>query len=206
MNREEWLEKLVEYLRPHYLASEVPIPDRVRVSVGWPSQRGLSEKNRVVGQCWMIESTADAVNQIYISPLLAEGIQAAKTLAHELVHAALPTGSGHKKPFIAACKKAGLTDGPPKSVEPGPELTVKIEAMLAEMPPYPHAAITPKSADKKQTTRMLRLSCTGDETDELHEEYILRGTKKVIALGLPICPLCEKEMKTDDAEKGEEGD
>lgn len=203
MTREYWLETLIERLRPIYSAAEVPLPEKIRVSFGWPSRNALGAKTRRMGECWMIEAAGDGVNQIFLSPLLNDAVGAARVLAHELVHAALPTGAGHKKPFVKACKKVGIIDGPPKSVEPGPELMEKIEAILEELPEYPHAALTPKTADKKQSARMLKLSCIGDsdESAELHEEYILRGSKKVIERGLPICPICEQSMKSDDADE-----
>lgn len=209
MTREEWLEQLIDHLRPHYAAAEVPIPDKVRVSFGWPSRNALGTKSRRMGECWMVETAEDGVNQIFLSPLLTDAKEAAGVLAHELVHAALPTGAGHKKPFAKACKKVGITDGPPKSALPGPEFSEKIAAILQGMEPYPHAALSPKNVDKKQTTRMLKIWCIGDgaESPELHEEYVLRGSKKVLDKGLPICPICEQPMKSDaDEDNGEKED
>lgn len=200
MFREEWLLKVIDQLRPIYSAAEVEIPDKIRVSVGWPSKNALSNKSRRMAECWMVEAAEDAVNQIFVSPLISDGTKAARVLAHELIHAALPSGAGHKKPFVTACKKVGLTDGPPKSVEPGPELQEKIDEILKAMDPYPHAALTPKSKEKTQSTRMLKIFCIGDgdESPELHEEYVLRGSRKVIDKGLPICPICKQEMKVED--------
>lgn len=202
MTREDWLLQVIDKLRPIYEASEVPIPEKIRVSTGWPSRNALGTKSRRLGECWAVEASEDAVNQIFISPLLATGKEAVRTLAHELVHAALPFGAGHKKPFVAACKKVGITDGPPKSAEPGPELQEKLDAILATMESYPHAALVPKSKDKTQSTRMLKIWCIGDadESPELHEEYVLRGSRKVIDKGLPSCPICKQEMKTDTGE------
>lgn len=209
MTREEWLEQLIDKLRPHYAAAEVPIPDRVRVSFGWPSRNALGAKSRRMGECWVIEAAEDGINQIFLSPLLHDAEKTAGVLAHELVHASLPSGAGHKKPFTKACKKLGITDGPAKSAMTGPELSEKLAAILQGMPPYPHAALVPKTEDKKQSTRMLKIFCIGDgdESPELHEEYVLRGSKKVIAKGLPICPICNCEMKSDaDEDNGEKDD
>jgi hypothetical protein len=202
LTREDWLLQIINQLRPIYAAAEVPIPEQIRVSCGWPSRNALGAKSRRMGECWMVEASEDQVNQIFISPLVSDGAKAVRILAHELVHAALPSGTGHKKPFVKACIKVGITDGPPKSVEPGPELQEKINDILFNMDPYPHAALTPKSVDKKQSTRMLKIFCIGDadESPELHEEYVLRGSKKVIEKGLPICPVCKCEMKSDSGE------
>ncbi len=209
MTREDWLEQLIDKLRPHYAAAEVPIPEKVRVSFGWPSRNALGTKSRRMGECWMVETAEDGVNQIFLSPLLTDSLEAAGVLAHELVHAALPTGAGHKKPFAKACKKVGVTDGPPKSAMPGPELREVLNGILATMDPYPHAALSPKTVEKKQTARMLKISCIGDSSDsgELHEEYILRGSAKVLARGIPECPVCFSAMKSDaDEDNGEKED
>lgn len=194
MTREEWLETLIEKLRPHYAAVEVPIPEKVRVSFGWPSKNALGAKTRRMGECWMVEAAEDGINQIFLSPLMTTAQEASGVLAHELIHAALPTGAGHKGPFKKACKKVGVTDGPAKSALPGPELQEKINEILATMEPYPHVALVPKTVDKKQSTRMLKILCT----DSSHEPYILRGSKKTFDAGIPDCPVCREPMHLDD--------
>ena len=202
MTREEWLEKVVDHLRPLYSKAEVPIPEKIRISFGWPSKNALSTKARRIGECWIAECASDTVNQIFISPILDSARDAVGVIAHELVHAALPPEAAHKAPFIKACKKVGLTDGKPKNVMPGPELWREIDDILAHMIPYPHAALTPRTKDKTQTTRMLKIQCT----DSSHEPYILRGSKKVFALGIPNCPICGELMFLEDAEDGEKED
>ena len=40
--REEWLGALVDALRPVFAELGYPLPDRIRVSCGWPSKSALS--------------------------------------------------------------------------------------------------------------------------------------------------------------------
>lgn len=44
--------------------------------------------------------------------------------------------------------------------------------------------------------------------DELRPyiEHILRGAKKTLELGVPICPLCDREMVVEEPEEDEEGE
>jgi hypothetical protein len=40
LNREAWLEALLEKLRPLFSEAGYPLPEQVHVSVGWPSKMG----------------------------------------------------------------------------------------------------------------------------------------------------------------------
>ena len=50
--REAWLMELTERLSPVFEQAGWPIPEKRRISVGWPSEKALAPKNRVIGQCW----------------------------------------------------------------------------------------------------------------------------------------------------------
>ena len=88
MTREEWLNQLTERLRPIFDGLGHPLPAKVRASCGFPSHGALSNKRRVVGQCWYPEASADATTEVFVSPVQSDGLTVAETLAHELVHAA----------------------------------------------------------------------------------------------------------------------
>jgi hypothetical protein len=57
--REEWLTQAVTELGPLFTDRGKPLPNKVRVACGWPSNRGTSSRNKVVGQCWHSEATKD---------------------------------------------------------------------------------------------------------------------------------------------------
>ena len=69
MNREEWLNKAVDELRPLF-EPEYKVPE-LKISIGFPSKGGLS-KRRVLGVCWKADAATDKICQIYINPTIAE--------------------------------------------------------------------------------------------------------------------------------------
>lgn len=197
MNREEWLSMLVDLLRP-YFPQELQIPEKVAVSCGWPSTRALSSSNRRIGECWWSSAAKDGIHQIFISPWLGEGIAAAETLVHELVHAALPDGEGHRGNFPKMAKLVGLI-GKPTSTSAGPALREKLEELIEQIGPYPNpglSALDKHTGPKKQTTRMLKAFCPPNE--EHKKEYIVRVAKSTVNdYGAPVCP-CGKELEIED--------
>ncbi len=195
--REQWLELAVLKLRPLFDEIDVTLP-AVRVSVGWPSRGGGGTKKKVIGQCWKASVASDNVSQLFISPVLGsdgrdavEMIKMLGVLVHELIHAADDCESGHKGAFAKMAKAIGLT-GKMTATTVGEELAGRLGYILAELGPYPHAALNPFQMEQqrpKQTTRMLKLECPQDG-------YIVRTTKKWIEMGLPKCP-CGHELEGD---------
>ena len=102
-----------------------------------------------------------------------------------MVHATVGTDKGHKGPFKKLATRLGLI-GKMTATVASPELKTRLDAMAAELGPYPHAAMN-TNAIKKQTTRMVKVECAGCG-------YIVRTTEKWIEVGLPTCP-CGEEMK-----------
>ena len=192
MTREEWLNTLAENLRPLFDAVGATVPDKVRVSVGWPSARGLSPKKRTIGQCWSPKCSADQATEIFISPWLGEGGMVAETLLHEMVHAAVGTECGHKGTFVACAKKLGFTK-PWKSTPASGELKAQLAGLLPG--DYPHAALDSlPDGKKKQSTRMVKVVCA-------ECGYTARTTRKWLDdAGAPMCPCNSKPM---EAEQGE---
>ncbi len=113
-------------------------------------------------------------------------------LVRQLVHAALPAEDSHGKRYKAAATKIGLT-GKMLAAEPGPYLLERLERLVTELPPLPHAALDPnwRAVDKpqEQTTRMLKAECAnlGEEQGGLPCGYLVRLSAKWAALGA-VCP------------------
>ena len=86
MTREEWLVRMVDMLRPLFQGAGHPLPARVRVSCGWPTRRALAPagQNRTIGQCFPTECSADSTPEVFVSPCIAGGAEAAAILVHEL--------------------------------------------------------------------------------------------------------------------------
>src|SRR3546814_8004821 len=89
--RESWLNAVAQGVAPLFEALDAPLPDRVRVAIGFTS-RGA--KGKAIGECWDNRLSADGHFEIFIRPDLAHApdampAQIAAILAHELVHAAV---------------------------------------------------------------------------------------------------------------------
>ena len=183
--REEWLVALVDELRPDFQAQEFEIPP-VRVSCSWPSR----SIRKTLGQCFSTKSSKDGVHQIVVTPTADKGIEVAETMVHELLHACLPDGTGHKAPFKKGMVKLGL-EGKATATHAGQALTTRLNEVCCKLGEYPHSALKLKDpAEKKQGTRLLKLECSGCG-------YVLRTTQKWIETGLPTCA-CGEEFKLEE--------
>lgn len=176
ITREQWMLQGVEAIRPMFEAAGEPLPERVRVSTGWPGGRG--KKEGVVGQCWMPESTADGIVGIFVSPVTSDPVDVLGTLVHELVHAV--GHRGHKGKFATLAGKVGLIK-PWTSTPLGEPLKLALADMAERLGAYDHAVIKPGVRLSVQSTRMLKLECSEDG-------YTVRTTRKWIEVGLPSCP------------------
>lgn len=204
LTREQWLNLLTERYRDGIFKEQAPgftLPDKLRISVGWPSKNGLGRKKRTIGQCWSPECSEDQTTEVFISPTLGEPYRAAETLLHELVHAAVGTAAGHKGAFISCAKKLGF-ESPWTQTPASEDLKVRIAEMLKDMPSFPHAGLDAAMIEKltkKQGTRMLKAKC---------EEcgYTVRTTRQWLdKAGAPLCP-CNKQVMAVDGWDGEQGD
>jgi hypothetical protein len=181
MNREQWLNTALDEMRPWFAEAGDPIPDIVRVSIGWMGGRG--RKSSAIGQCWKPEQVKDNTPAIFIIPTLDDPIQILDVLTHEGVHAAGKWN--HRSEFSTLAKKIGL-EKPWTATTAGPELKEKLVALAEKLGPFDHAAIR-KDQIKKQPTRLLKVMCPEDG-------YVARITAKWInEMGFPTCP-CGEDM------------
>jgi hypothetical protein len=191
--REEWLEAAVRELRNLFRAeAKISLPP-VRVSVGWPG--GSGSKNHVIGQCWATHASADSVAQVFISPVLDNGMRVLDVLAHELTHAADDCNSGHMGAFWRIGKAVGLA-GKPTATVASPRLQMYLADVIRRIGAYPHAALVDTQYGRIQGTRLLKVTCRYGANDE-GETYKLRMTAKWIlqdGYGTPICPCHEETM------------
>jgi hypothetical protein len=191
-NRESWLQECIRLLSPLFAEQDEQLPERIRISCGWPSSHGKSEKNRALGECWEAAASADGTVEIFINPMISEPLEVAATLVHELVHA---LGiRGHGRSFKGVAEAVGLM-GPMRATRAGEALREKLHEIAAVLGPYPHAAIDPGAhAGSKQTTRLLKAVCP-DPVCMCRQAtpYTIRITRKWIEYGLPTCP-CGVQM------------
>lgn len=194
--REEWLLRAAAEFAAIFGDVGESVP-QIRVSVGWPG----SGRRAVIGECWSGSAATDGVAQIFISPTLDDAVRVLDVLLHEMIHAIDENKSGHRGRFAKIAKAVGL-EGPMTATKAGEALQARLEGVHARLGTYPHAALnrglvldptTPggdvpegaprTSGPKKQTTRMLKVSCAEGSG------YVVRMTRKWLdEFGAPICP------------------
>ena len=156
--REGWLQEFIERSRPLFVEAGAPLPEKVRVSIGFPSK---GQRSKVIGECFYASAAVDSVSEIFIRPSLqANPSQIADVLTHELIHAALPEGEGHGPAFGRVARALGL-EGKLTSTTAGAKWHELHDPILAELAAFPGAELRGAVAGgkKTQTTRMVKVSC-----------------------------------------------
>ena len=180
MTREAWLLALTARLRPALEKAGATVPAEVRLSCGWPSKGATASRNRRIGECWHAQCSADGTREVFISPTLADPVDVAHVVEHELIHAA--GFMGHGADFKRVAVALGLT-GKMTATVPTDAHRDALAVLVGELGPYPHATLTPADGDKKQSTRLLKVQCPDEECG-----YTVRVTAKWLEVGFPTCP------------------
>jgi hypothetical protein len=81
----------------------------------------------------------------------------------------------------------------------GPELLANLKAFSEYLGPYPHGTLSglSKKRTKRDECRLMKCEC---ETCG----YVVRTTRKWLAVGAPLCPCNNKPMSFDAPEETEE--
>lgn len=192
--REQWLNEFTRACRPKFMEAGYPLPNEVRCSIGHPS-KGI--RSKVIGECWSSAASADGHVEIFIRPSLqSDTSRIADVLTHELIHAALGTEEGHGKTFGKVARFLGL-EGKLTATTAGEQWHLWADPILAKLGPLPGAALAAGAelagGKKKQTTRMIKLSC-----DQC--EFTCRTSAKHIH-DVMICPTgCGGNLSTDQGD------
>lgn len=192
--REAWLLAGVELLRPLLKQAGAVVPERIAVSVGFPSRNA----RKTLGVCFPTAATSEGWSHLFISPLLENAVEVLGVLAHELIHASDDCASKHGGHFRQCALALGLT-GKMTATTIGDDLRPTLEDMAGELGKYPHVKIN-LSGVKKQTTRLLKGVCSDGEcplADEKGNRYTIRLTQKWVEVGMPSCP-CGAEMLLEE--------
>lgn len=203
--REGWLQAATDAMRPMFRDAGATIPDKIRFAMAFPS---AGARGKTIGECWQDTASADGYYTIIIRADQADTVAILVILLHELVHACLPSGSGHGKTFRKLAVRLGL-EGKMTATHAGDQLAAELE-QLSNAPSLgliPHSRLNfAEGADdkpKKQGTRMLKVACPCPDCG-----YMVRMTKKWAEIALPECPVdddhgkmvCEA-IEDDDAEE-----
>jgi hypothetical protein len=193
--REDWLEKMIDLLRPDFQQIGSSLPGKIRVSCGFPSKSALSRTKRRIGECWGVESSEDRSFQVFISPLLKESLEVSATLVHELVHTAVGIDCKHRGPFRRVAKAIGL-EGKMTATVAGEALQTRLKELIKQLGDYPHARLVASNRPKTQTTRMLKVTCQ-------QCGCVVRMTRKWLdEAGLPTCGCGGEMVEEEGSEEG----
>lgn len=179
--REEWLLAGIEEVRPMFQIEGHPLPEKIRVTCGFPS---TASRSGAIGQCFASVASKDAHYEILVSPVLDDARAVFAVLIHELVHT-LPGCMNHGKTFQTAAHKVHLMSGLSSkgwgASIPGPTFDGAFGEIIKGLGAYPHARLD-IGQRKKQGTRLLKAVCPCCG-------YTIRVTKVWADKGLPICSL-----------------
>ena len=209
LNREAWLTEFAALVAPvikQRTGLNVPL-SQMRFTVSFPRTRSTPNRkgSYTIGQCFHGAANGSGLHEILINPLRDvviddKGHGIGETLIHEMLHASLALGVGHKAPFARAAKQMGL-DGPeskPTATVANPDTVKLIRELADKIGPYPHKAIQGEWG-KKQTTRLLKVMCLDcGYMNEAGNGYTTRVTQTWVEVGLPICP-CGNTMSLIEA-------
>ncbi|MCT2388852.1 SprT-like domain-containing protein [Erwinia pyrifoliae] len=197
LNRESWLNDVAQRLAPLFQEAGAPLPDNVRLSIGFTS---TGKRSKRIGECWDNRCSADGYFEIFIRPDLAEAedtmpVQVAAILAHELIHAAVGIEAGHGKDFGRVARAIGL-NGPMRSTTPGVKFIKAFEEIQPAIGPLPHGRLnTDGESTKPKQQKNRHVKCACEECG-----YAIRTARKWLAImGPPHCPK-HGVMKPEEAE------
>ena len=196
--REEWRGAAVTKLRPSFEDVALPLPPKIRVSVGLPAG-GVASTAR--GQTWDASASSGGYYEIFIRPELADVATVLTQLVAQLISTAVPpTAIGFSSDYKAAMTLVGLAGKPGAPYASGP-LQTRLNGFAEALGPYPHDAIDTKShakpkvlnAKKKEKTRLLSAKCSVCG----YKVWLARSTADI---GLPACPADGIVLVMQDAE------
>jgi hypothetical protein len=206
-NREAWLADLVARLRLPFQQLGSPLPDRLRIGVGFPS--GGAKLART-GECWPATASEDGCTEIWIRPDLPDtgdlAADMALALVSQLIQVAVGVQAGRGRAYRKVAVALGL-NGSMRAPTPGPAFRAMLRPILEAAGPVPHARLDTASDaktrdaetegtdhaddDRPRSNRHLKCSCANCG-------YLIRTARQWIdKLGPPFCP-SHGRMSCDD--------
>lgn len=185
--REQWLNACIGLHAQSFLNEGFELP-KIRIACGFPSIGATRRKNKTIGQCFPSAASNDSAIEILISPVVDSIMEVSAIVAHELCHAVLPSGTGHRAPFKRLAKAIGLA-GKATATHAGEDYVAEYAPKLESLGMYPHAVLNVNANRKKQSTRMIKASCDCGYTVRLSRKWL-------DDMGAPHCP-AHGEMITD---------
>lgn len=199
MNREDWLMKATCFMKKRFKEIEAQLPEKIRASCGFPHG---AARRRFIGQCFYPEMSADETTEIFIHPVKSDSLEVGAIMAHELCHAALGAGFGHKKPFKILAAKMFL-EGKATATFGAEKFKQYFQPFIDKHGDYPHASLGGsllREQKEKVPSNIFNLRCP-------ECNYFASTTKEFLDLGRIKCPihkrqdlLTKEERKEQDTE------
>lgn len=167
-NRELWLTRGVEALRPYLGRTDSPLPKVVKVSCGWPSRGGLSKTKRIVGEAFGTSRSANGSHETFVSPFVSNAEDVLCVLLRELCQHCVGVdrlkAEDESLRKIARAEYDSLTKrmgfvGPRGALVPNDSLRHLLRTIAGELGPYPHASLDGYERVEKAGTRLIKYSC-----------------------------------------------
>lgn len=181
-NREAWLMAVSRPMVPRIEELTNKKMPKYRISMGFPSRRGLAKKKQVLAECWPVIASSAGIVEIFVSPLHENDMEIAASVCHELIHA---IGiKGHKKDFAQVAWQMGL-HGKAVATKAGPMFMEFIKPTLKSHGHFPgdEMKIFKGNTDhyKKKGTYLVKLECPSCG-------MLIRTTRKWLdEIGSPKC-------------------
>ncbi len=195
INREGWLTEVSSRCRRFFRNYEFPA---YRVTCGWPMVSGRPKEGSYrVGECHGPRSSKGGVFEIFVSPAIADPLEVAGTVMHEMAHVLAGMEAKHGPKFVRICNEAFLTKGKATERGPGSFLEGCLKDIIKELPAYPHDALVPAGRPAKRSDSV-RLQCSECGFKATTSYKWLEGS------GYPTCGcgtlMCEKVRGEGDGE------
>jgi hypothetical protein len=180
-SRECWLRAATDELRPDFAKLGFTLPEKIRFAIAFPS----GGKRGPEAECLHPASSADQHFEIYIRPDIDDPVEVLGKLVPQLIHTLLPIEAKHGKSFRDIALRIGL-EGQMRHTVPTPALAERLQAIVANLGPLPHAKVDlamRSKIRKKQGVRMLKAECSAACG------YTIRLIPKWAKVGMPVCPV-----------------
>jgi len=190
--REAWLNAFVTLARPHFDRVGAPLPEKLRVSVGFTSH---GVRSNAVGECWQDSASADGHFEIFLKPTTETDARIADILTHQLCRAAVGIDVGHGPAFRKIATALGLK-GKMTSTTASSVWYEWALPILDIIGPMPYAALMDgkSTAKPKQRTNLLKVYCPScGFTARITRKHIIPHTH----LNCPV-PDCVSVLHTDN--------
>lgn len=187
MNREQWLNTMIDALRPQFKDNVLDLPERVRASCGWAP----ASASKIAGVKHPSNASGEKFIEIFISPKHDKSLDVLSILIHELCHAVHDGEDieAHGKEWKATASTMGVQPSAKNDFSfTKEEIKIFCEELIAEHGEYPHSALTIQKKGAAKEHPLKKVWCP-------QCEYLCYITEKWIeALGFPTCP-CGEAME-----------